>query len=681
MDINLTVYDMNLFLDKYTRFMTKDIYISNKMYYKFLEQYNYLYQILNRDRFLYNDTKNYKKVMEIIANKNGLIKLHNQKYLTGAIKKYQSFFDALDDKLDTRKKMIILSEEESTYIVGDKNYDSLVLGKLQYLIRHKNYIENNILILTDNNEKTTTIKNKCKINNININVSNIKEYSNNLLKEEYLLNDNIRYDILINHIINKLFQNKLKFNSFYKAFSKYIYLNKDYKEYETFKDYHNYMYKRKLLASKLSLKKFNENEIKIRKSYLRTIKNESLKERQEVEIANFLYLNSIDYIYDSSNSLFKINTLGKEIIIKFINEKEILKEKNNNNNIIYLYSTYTEKKTYLEVLAYELIKRQHPLELVTEEEVYNKLKNTNIDNYFSEFINKYLIPLIKHYEENNDLSNINITDTEKEEFLLLYKEYNNYLKEQKMITEKQLSKKIEKEIQTSNYKYLFLIGNIKINSNIPTFSIVADYQETELIKENIKLLYDYKKYLYENQIIPITHTYLNKEELNSLTKKFLKDNIEIINKSLKETAKEIKVYEYSDNNRLHIYRNIGNKCLEILNQYKDNCLLALEHLKDAKILISNNNFTKLDKNTLLTTNKTKIKVEEVLKINKIYDTILLPYIIKDKYHDELFEVNYQYNIKVMLYIALNKCRHNLIILCPSSKKEELNQLLDGLGKK
>ena len=61
MDINLTIYDMDKFLDKYTRFMTKDIYISNKMYCNFLRQYDYLYQTLDKDIFLYTDNKKYKK--------------------------------------------------------------------------------------------------------------------------------------------------------------------------------------------------------------------------------------------------------------------------------------------------------------------------------------------------------------------------------------------------------------------------------------------------------------------------------------------------------------------------------------------------------------------------------------------------------------------------------------------
>lgn len=675
MDINLTIYDMKMFLDKYTRFMTKDIYISNKMYTNFLNNYKYLYDILDKDRFLYSDNKLYKKIMDIKKNKDSLIRLHNQKYLNSALKRYDNFFDKVivSEKLDNRKKMIVLSEEENTYIVGNKNYLSLLISKLKYLIDYKNYREDNILVLVNDGEEAKIINKYCNRNNINISIYTIKDYSNNLISDKYVVDDNKSYEILINYIMNNLFKDKTNFNSFYKAFSKYIYLNKDYKDYDTFKDYHNYMYKRKYLSSNLSLHMFNESEINKRKTYLRTINNEVLKNKQEVDIANFLCLNSIDYIY--TNDTFKL--LDKNICVKYINGKEDNKN-TSKDDTIYLYKEYDNDNTYLKVLVYELIKRRYPLELISDNNLYNKLSSTNIDNYFSEFITKYLIPLINYYDNDKDLSKLNLSNLQ-EEFLKIYDMYNKYIVENNLITNKVLISRIEEEVLNSKYKYLFLVGDINLNINIPTFTIVSDYNKTELIKENIKLLYDYKNYLYNNQIIPIRHTYLNKQELNNLTNKFLKDNLDIINKNIKDNSKNIKIYEYDDNNRLHIYNNIESICFDIINEY-NNILIGLKSIKDINILIGNNNFSKLDKNTIITKNNKKIRVEEILKIDKLYDTIILPYIIKDSYHDELNISDYYYNIKVFIYVALSKCKNNLILLCPKTKRKELDKILNNIKK-
>lgn len=655
---------MNLFIEKYTRFMTKDIYISTRVYNKFLNNYNYLYKTLDKERFLYSDNKLYKKIMDININKNKILKLHNSKYLNGALKKYNSFFDNLivSNELDNKRKMIVLSEEENTYIVDNKNIDSLVLSKVKYLIDYNNYHEDNILVLTKSSKEANIILKYFNKNNLTINTLTLKEYSSNLLKDNSLLDDNKLYDILINYIINTLFIDKPKFNSFYKAFSKYIYLNKDYKDYDTFKDYHNYMYKRKYLSSKLSLKKFNENEINKRKKTLRTINNEILKNKQMVDIANFLCLNSIDYIY--TNDTFKL--LDKNIYIKYIDSKEI--KNTYRDDTIYLYKEYDNDNTYLKVLVYELIKRRYPLDLINDDILYNKLLNTNIENYFYEFITKYLIPLIK----SNNIDNLK--KEEQEEFIKLYNVVTNYIKENNIITNKELMNLVEDKIIKDKYKYLFIIGDIDININIPTFRVVDEYKELLLIKDNIKLLYDYKNYLYNNQIIPIRDTFINKEELNTLTNNFLKDNLNIINNFIENTNRDIDIYEYEDNNRLHIYRNIASICFDITKNH-DNLLIGLNSIKDINILITNNKFSKLNKNTITTNNK-NIEVEEVLKIDKLYDTIILPYTIKDNYHDN----NYQYNIKLLIYIALTKCKKRLILLCPKSKRDELDKLLGKLNK-
>ena len=48
--------DIDHFLNKYTRFMTKDIYINKTMYNNFLKSYNYLYDRLKKDALLYHQS-------------------------------------------------------------------------------------------------------------------------------------------------------------------------------------------------------------------------------------------------------------------------------------------------------------------------------------------------------------------------------------------------------------------------------------------------------------------------------------------------------------------------------------------------------------------------------------------------------------------------------------------------
>lgn len=683
MDINLIMYDIESFLTKYTRFMTKNIYISNSMYKRFMEQYQYLYQILKKEKYLYSDNQKYKKMMDIKNNSIKLVKLHNQKYLQKLRIQYQSFFKNLyKEELDVRKQNIILSEESNMLVIQEQNIIPLVVAKIKYLLAEKKYSAKNILVLTTT-EKLTSLSVELKQKNIDIEPETFENYSRSFLKEkEAILTKNKTFDILIHYIMYQLFPNKKSFSNFYEAFSNYIYLNKDYKDYETFKDYHNYMYKRKFLASNLPLKKYNEQEIKKRRKYLRTIQNEEVNTKEEVDIANFLYLNSIPYHYNKDTSMFSIRLDNKKNQILFQKESSSLSSTKNTSKetTIYLYATYLDKTTYLEQLAYELIKLRYPMERLLEEDIYNRLKETTMENYFNELIWKYLIPTIEHYEYYHSLDNTYLTTNQKEEFLKVYSIYQQYSKEHHLVEEKELLKRISYNLENKTYQYIILIGDIPLQSNIPTLKIMNHYQETELVKENIKLLYDYKKYLYENQFIPIPHTYLGIEELNSLTTSFLKENLVLINQNLDKNQKEIEIYSYDDTKRLQIYKNIGLISQKVLATTGTNTLIAVEHLKDINHLIGEEYFSKIDKKTLLTKDKFKVHYEEITKIEKIQDCILFPFLIPDYYHEDLLKGKSYYHIKLMLYISLNKCRKKVIILCPQSRIQELSNILGNLKK-
>ena len=59
----------------------------------------------------------------------------------------------------------------------------------------------------------------------------------------------------------------------------------------------------------------------------------------------------------------------------------------------------------------------------------------------------------------------------------------------------------------------------------------------------------------------------------------------------------------------------------------------------------------------------------------MYDSIILPFLIKDSYHEDTLLNNNINNTKIILYKTLSKCRSNLIILCPISKKKDIKRML------
>ena len=170
MNPRLINYAIDNFLDKYTRFMTKDIYISFLMYKRFLEQYKYLYDDLLKERDFYSNNKKYLKVMDIFSNDYKLVRLHNQKYLNRILKKNR---DSLLD-FDLKSKMLVFMDEENTYVVDNKNYVSLVREKIRYLIENKKYRSSDILVLGKSGDYFSKFKDESLFG---VNISSIEDYS------------------------------------------------------------------------------------------------------------------------------------------------------------------------------------------------------------------------------------------------------------------------------------------------------------------------------------------------------------------------------------------------------------------------------------------------------------------------------------------------------------------------
>ena len=669
MNTNLITYDMENFLKKYTRFMTKDIYINNVLYEKFLNQYDYLYQELEKNSILFRENIKYKKKINIKENKKNLLKLHNQKYLKKAILNYQSFFEKIDKEkvLDMNNKALILSDEQNLLLVNNKNNKELISGKIIYLEKYQKIPTEKILILSEVIDDS--LKKELEKNGLTkVTYHSVDYYKNILLEDNQIIKEKEKYAILFKIITNDFFPQKEKFKELYNAFSDNIYLNKDYKDFDTFKDYHNYIYKKVYLTSNLSLKKYNEKEIEKRKNYLRTINNITMNNKNEVDVANFLYLNSIPYEYKNKN--FVIENNDKVSYISF-------DKKSDENDNIYLEMKDLFGNNYIEKLIYELIKRRYPLELMPDEEIYNILKNTTEKNYFNEFITNILIPAIDCYDEEKNFSNQNLNHSQLKVLKEVYDYYKLYLKKHNLITKNDFKELVEKEINF--YKYIIIIGNIDINTKGKQLKIIYDYEENLIIKENIKLLYDYKKYLFDNSSIPIKHVYASELELKELTKKFKQEKLQEIVKNEEIIKKEIEVYLYDDNQRLLINKNISKLCQEIINQNKK-ALIAIDNKKQIDNLILKNSFSKYEKNKLIDSNKNIVSYEEISNIKTITSTIIIPFLIKDKYHENIPFNDEEIEKFSTIYHVLSKCRDKLIIICPKSKKQNLKKNLKNIGK-
>ena len=169
------------------------------------------------------------------------------------------------------------------------------------------------------------------------------------------------------------------------------------------------------------LNEFKQQVIDIRTKKSVTIQSEVMRSHQEVEIANFLYLNNIDYEYepmykydilfskkpytpdfiirqddkvayiehfgitqDGKNDRFSDDQL--EAYKKAINDKINL-HRRHGTKLIYTFSQYSDRRSLLEHLQEELESNDFELHPRSNKEVMEKLVTTEENRYIRKLVN------------------------------------------------------------------------------------------------------------------------------------------------------------------------------------------------------------------------------------------------------------------------------------------------------
>lgn len=771
MDMKLLNEEIDNYLDKYKKYMTKDIYITSRMYDTFIDKYKYLYEYLDSKKEILSNNIKYTNILKIVKDKNKLLKKHNRSYVDDKLIKYKDYFDNMFssvDKniiLDTEQREAIICEEDNLLILSGagSGKTTTISGKVKYLIDKKKVSNKSICVVTFTKKAKEELDNRINNKfNLDVDIYTFHSLGLNVIRNYYknkdinIVEEKGQYKIISDYIKNILFKDKSKFNKFFMCFGNKTRLNNEYKLFDSFSDYHNYMFKRKYITNGSSMDNYIKEQTKRRRSYLRTLNGEYCKSMEEVDIANFLYLFNIDYEYEKTYkkldnlSIYKpdfyieqnnnynyIEHFGVDRVYKsnskftkselksYLSNMKLKSEYHKNERVedlfILTYSKDMGKSNYLTVLKDSLEKKGYILKRRSNEEVYERLKDTSEDKYIVDVINRVIIPFISYFKKSNykveELYDKIDNDSLKNQIdvvIDIYNYYNSFLRDNNLIDFEdminyayEIMPKVKERNLGVDYKYIIIdeyqdisMQRFNLTKRIQELfkaKIIAvgdDYQSIYAFSgSRIDLITEFKKYLSDAKQIPINNVYRNSQELIDIATSFINQNSNQIKKRLsssKHIDNVVEVYSYDDKLFIDTTHNKGMLLDSVIDKIysdnsKGNILLLERYNNDIDSVMDSDYFIKKNSSRIINKKHSEIDID-YLTIHKSkgleYDNCILINAINDKYgfpskiEDEdiikILKPNVEEDISYpeerrLFYVALTRTKNKLYILVPKSR--------------
>lgn len=612
---------------------------------------------MKNDVFQIDDYLNVKTLNENNLNyieQLDKIKKHNKEYINNQLLINKDYFDNMFSNVD---KNIKLDEEQRRAILKNEDYNLIIAGagsgktttmmaKIKYLVDKKNIQQNEILAISFAKKNTEELKDKLKKQfNLDINVITFHKLGLSIIEQNTnkrysVIEDNIKSRFILDYFKNNIYKNRYHLNNVLNFLTIYLDEDEQIKNFKTHEEYCLYLKSKLFNTIKGDLANYNRITINKRKSDKKTINNEKLRSKEEVMIANFLFLNGIDYEYEKryeyklpnnkiycpdftikqgENTIylehFGINENGTSDLYndkglnKYINEieRKIETHKMNNTKLIYTFSKFNDGKSLLEHLKKLLIENNFILKQVDEYKIFNRLFDSMENPHITKFCNliSEFISNMKLNEYNKDDIQYlidNVTNYRTKLFIRcvepFYVSYQNYLKIRNKIDFDDMIIKAIKIVNTQKinfpYKYIIvdeyqdisferfeLIKKLsdKYNSNI---TVVGDDWQAifSFAGSNVHLFTDFKEILGYRSLTKIINTYRNSQELIDVASEFVSRDTNNLKKTLKSNKhinKPVCVLNYKDG----VGKVVEEKAISITKAIGE----ILKEKKEAKIML------------------------------------------------------------------------------------------------
>ncbi len=535
------------------------------------------------------------------------IRRHNQMFMDRQLESEKDYLDnilkSVDPviNLDAEQRRVVLSDEDYTLVIAGAGAGktTTVAAKVRYLVEKQHVNPEQILVISFTNKAVGELRDKInKALKIKCPVTTFHSAGYAILRKQDPAGKNIRdggflFNIVNNYLKSNILEQPELVDKLILFFGSYF--DATY-EGDDLNSFFNYISKADFTTLKGNMREYTEEIINKRTGNRISIAHESLRSAQEVQIANFLYLNKIDYAYEKPYKYniirahkpytpdFTItqgdhvayiehfgitqdgrhNRYNQEQLNRYkaaINDKVKL-HRQHDTELIYTFSTYNDGRPLLVHLEEELKAHGFTLEPRSSKEIFNKIVSTEENKYILKLV-KLVCTFIQNFKTNGfnteKFYEWESKSTNERTKLFLdvcqqcYLEYTKRLKQQHAVDFEDMineSARILREQKNSgvklDFKYIIVdeyqdisrqrFDLTKALSEVCDAKIIAVGDDWQSIYAyagaRIELFTQFKKAMGYGEELKITRTYRNAQEVIDIAGGFIQQNESQLKKAL-----------------------------------------------------------------------------------------------------------------------------------------------------
>ena len=605
--------------DALKRLLSLEAFISKREFIKVIDSYKHETQIILNNlnisknelsENLHLDLDQYKFIISVLSKPSEFVDQHNNNFIDQQLKIKKEYLDSIlkpiDENitLDENQRRVVLNDEDYTLVVAGagSGKTTTIAAKVRYLVEKKNIKPNEILIVSFTNKAVDELKER--INHflkIPVEIYTFHKVGLNLIRQFKsldklnIVHDGLMYNLIKDYLTETIINDDVLLRELVLFFGYYIDTPPPVDKDQMIL----YNQKSSFTTLKSDIDTINQNRIQENLKKRRTIKNEVMRSYEEVQIANFLYLNGIEYVYEKAYPFyivgskklytpdftitynnqtfylehFGISESGHNSRFSFyeleqyksnIEDKKRLHKKHQTNLLI-TYSSYNDNKDLLEHLKEVIENAGIKLYPKSPQDIHQQLASDDTGRYFSKliilvmnFISNFKVS--GYSEKDFDILASKSTNVRVKSFLKLvkpiYLHYQAYLSKhdatdfEDMINQSSLIlEQSNKEDLQHSYKYIFVdeyqdisrqrFKLTKTLSTITEAKIIAVGDDWQSIYgfagSQIQLFTNFREEMGYADYLTIDSTYRNAQEVIDVAGAFIQQNPAQLKKTLKSS--------------------------------------------------------------------------------------------------------------------------------------------------